>query len=34
MGVQKTVRRCGRTLEHGSFEARESVPVCLAGCLG
>jgi hypothetical protein len=32
MGVQKTVRRCGRTLAHGSFEARESVHVCLAGC--
>jgi len=32
MGVQKTVRRYGRTLEHGSFEARESVHVCLAGC--
>jgi hypothetical protein len=32
MGVQKTVPRCGRTLEHGSFEARESVHVCLAGC--
>ena len=32
MGVQKTARRCGRTLEHGSFEARESVYVCLAGC--
>jgi hypothetical protein len=32
MGVQKTVRRCGRTLEHGSFEARESIHVCLAGC--
>jgi hypothetical protein len=32
MGVQKTVRRCGRTLEHGAFEARESVHVCLAGC--
>jgi hypothetical protein len=32
MVVQKTVRRCGRTLKHGSFEARETVYVCLAGC--
>lgn len=32
MGVQKTVPRSGRTLEHGSFEARASVHVCLAGC--
>jgi hypothetical protein len=32
MGVQKTVPRSGRTLEHGSFKARESVHVCLAGC--
>jgi hypothetical protein len=32
MGVQKTVPRSGRTLEHGSFDARESVHVCLAGC--
>ena len=26
------MRRCGQTLEHGSFEARETVHVCLAGC--
>jgi len=32
MGVQKTVPRSGRTLEHGAFKARESVHVCLAGC--
>lgn len=32
MGVQKTVRRSGRTLEHGSFEARETVHCCRAGC--
>ena len=32
MGVQKTVRRSGRTLEHGSFEVRETVHFCLAGC--
>lgn len=30
--VQKTVPRSGRTLAHGSFEARETVHVCLAGC--
>jgi hypothetical protein len=29
--VQKTVRRCGQTLEDGSFEARESV--CLSASL-
>ncbi|MFM1935935.1 MAG: hypothetical protein RI990_894 [Planctomycetota bacterium] len=32
MGVQKTAPRSGRTLAHGSFEAREHVHVCLAGC--
>ena len=32
MGVQKTVHRHGRTLEHGTFEARETVHVCMAGC--
>lgn len=32
MGVQKTVRRCGATLEHGAFETRETVHTCLAGC--
>jgi len=30
--VQKTVRRHGKTLEHGEFEARESVRVCAGGC--
>ena len=30
--VQKTVRRHGKTLEHGAFEARESVRVCAGGC--
>jgi hypothetical protein len=30
--VQKTVRRYGKTLQHGEFEARESVPVCAGGC--
>lgn len=30
--VQKTVRRHGKTLEHGEFEAHESVQVCAAGC--
>ena len=32
MGVQKTVRRCGTTLEHGTFEACETVYSCPAGC--
>lgn len=32
MGVQKTAQRLGRTLEHGSFEARETVLCCSAGC--
>jgi hypothetical protein len=32
MGVQKTVQRQGRTLEHGSFEIREAVHVCVNGC--
>jgi len=32
MGVQKTVRRQGKTLEHGAFEARETVHCCRAGC--
>ncbi len=30
--VQKTVRRHAKTLEHGEFEARESVHVCAGGC--
>ena len=30
--VQKTVPRSGRTLEHGPFEARETIHVCGAGC--
>jgi len=30
--VQKTVSRSGRTLEHGSFEARETVHVCGTRC--
>ena len=32
MRVQKTVPRSGRSLEHGSFEARETVHYCVAGC--
>lgn len=32
MGVQKTVPRHGRTLEHGAFEARETVHACMNGC--
>ncbi len=32
MLVQKTVPRSGRTLAHGSFDARETVHVCAAGC--
>ena len=32
MGVQKTVHRHGRTLEHGTFDARETVHVCMNGC--
>lgn len=32
MGVQKTVHRLGRTLEHGTFETREAVQVCSNGC--
>ena len=32
MNVQKTVRRQGRTLAHGKFEARETVQVCTNGC--
>ena len=32
MGVQKTVRRSGRTLEHGPFEVVETVHGCRAGC--
>lgn len=32
MGVQKSVLRRGRTLEHGPFEARETVHACLNGC--
>ena len=30
--VQKTVPRSGQTLEHGSFNARETVHYCVAGC--
>jgi hypothetical protein len=33
MRVQKTTRRKGVTLQHGHFEVRERVFVCLAGCL-
>jgi hypothetical protein len=32
MVVQKSVSRLGRTLEHGAFEARETVHVCANGC--
>jgi len=32
MVVQKSTPRQGRTLEHGSFDARETVLVCAAGC--
>jgi len=32
MHVQKTVRRTGQTLGHGSFESWETVHVCAAGC--
>ena len=32
MRVQKTIRRKGITLEHGSFTARETTHVCAAGC--
>lgn len=32
MGVQKTVCRNAKTLEHGSFQLRETVHVCMAGC--
>ena len=32
MLVQKSVSRLGRTLEHGVFEARETVHVCADGC--
>lgn len=32
MQVQKSVRRHGKTLEHGSFEARETVHRCAARC--
>ena len=32
MRAQKTVHRQGRTLEHGAFEARETVYVCRNGC--
>lgn len=32
LGVQKTLRRSGRTLEHGPFEIVETVHVCRAGC--
>lgn len=32
MRAQKTVHRQGRTLEHGAFEARETVYACRNGC--
>lgn len=32
MRVQKTVRRHGKTLEHGEFEAHERIQVCAGGC--
>ncbi len=32
MRVQKSLRRHGKTLEHGEFEVRETVHVCRAGC--
>lgn len=32
MLVQKSVQRHGVTLEHGAFEAKETVHVCKAGC--
>jgi hypothetical protein len=32
MRAQKTVHRQGRTLEHGTFEARETVYACRNGC--
>ncbi len=32
MRVQKTLRRRGVTLEHGSFTARETAHICAAGC--
>jgi len=32
MVVQKSVSRLGRTLEHGAFEARETVHMCAGGC--
>ena len=32
MRVQKTVRRHGKTLEHGEFEAHERIHVCADGC--
>jgi hypothetical protein len=32
MGVKKTLRRSGRTLEHGPFEVIETVHGCRAGC--
>ena len=32
MHVQKTILRGGRTLEHGSFQARETVHACAARC--
>lgn len=30
--VQKTAQRCGKTIAHGQFEARETVFECAAGC--
>ncbi len=32
MHVQKTVRRTGRTMQHGRFDARETVLICATGC--
>ena len=32
MQVQKTIRRHGKTLQHGAFEVRETVHTCAAGC--
>jgi hypothetical protein len=32
MGVQKTILRHGRTLEHGTFDARETVYACMNKC--
>jgi hypothetical protein len=32
MKVQKTIRRGGRTLAHGSFQVWEPIYVCRGGC--